>query len=150
VLDVQGDSAVGGEKTVWDHVFPKHRQKSFEALRSVIGPEAAFARARAGSSLLALTWIGPVVIAMATLTKFFGGHLLLGLTLACCACWLVFVYPISRYSRQADRLARRYISAQVGYDIGHITGVASPESWNKSIRRMQKRHDHAAKRHLQE
>lgn len=138
------------DNTIWERVFPGVQKKRLRALSPLIGPDAALAAARASGSLAALGWVSLVVVAMATLTQFSGGHLLFALTLVCCACWLFLLYPLNKFGRQADKLAREYVSAQLGYDVGHITGVASQDSWRRSIARMQERHERAAKRHLRE
>ena len=124
---------------VWRHMFPKHQQKTIALLTPIIGEPAARARSRAGASLLASSCLTLPIIGLATATRILGGPFLLGATLALCVVWLMLGMPIVIYGQRADRLARQHVSAQVGYDIGHITGTAAPGSWLKSIHRMETR-----------
>lgn len=141
--DVEPSPPEGGPSNspFLDHVFPAHRHRVFARLTPVIGTQAALVRARASSLLFFQVLVGFAIIAMATVTKFLGGVVLFSITLILCAAWLVVTAWVVRLGQRADRLARQFVSAEVGYDIGHITGSGLAVSWQRSVDRMQKRHE---------
>jgi len=136
------DSRNSTEGLGWaGRVFPKHQQRVAQDLSPVIGEEAAQTRAQAGSLGLLASLLALIIVGVATLTKLFGGAVLLSITLLFCLGWIGIVVVVLPLGQRADRLARAYVSQQLGYDIGHITGSAAPFSWKRSIERARNRHE---------
>ena len=127
------------EKSLVHHLFPRRQERSRARLTPIIGEDASLAVGRAGALLLVLALLGLVIIAMVVTTQFLGGPILLSITLVLSAAWLLCFVMMERYGQRANTLARQHVSAQLGHDIGHITGTAAPGSWLKSIHRMETR-----------
>lgn len=129
------------DKVFGDRFFPKQQMRAFNNLQPIIGADAAIALARQFGMRLASSWLSLLVIGMIVLTEFRGGPILLGITLICCAMLLACGVPVVSYGKKGSKLARTYVSEQLGYDIGHIGGNTRPATWSRSIERMKRRHD---------
>ena len=122
------------------NVLSGYRQRKAASLEPVIGATASVCAARTGEALAGLAVMSALVLGSIMLTQLVGGPILLGVTLVFAGSWLTCAYLSNRFNRMANRLAREWVSKDVGYDVGTLNGVVAKSSWVRTIERAKARH----------